>query len=72
MAGKAKRARYTLEFKLKAVRLVKAGQSMAAVAETLGVLLSTNAFGVYRPVLSRPTGNQRGSIVIKTSSLRTT
>ncbi|XHO07975.1 hypothetical protein ACEQUB_p01222 (plasmid) [Ralstonia syzygii] len=37
MASKAKRARYTLEFKLEAVRLVKAGQSMAAVGATLGV-----------------------------------
>ena len=32
MTRKAKRAQYTLEFKLEAVRLVKAGQSMAAVA----------------------------------------
>jgi transposase len=37
MTGKAKRAQYTLEFKLEAVRLVKNGQSMAAVAATLGV-----------------------------------
>ena len=29
---KATRARYTLEFKLEAVRLVKAGQSMSATA----------------------------------------
>jgi transposase len=29
------RARYTLEFKLEAVRLVKAGQSMAATAKVL-------------------------------------
>jgi transposase-like protein len=38
MPGKAKRAQYALEFKLEAVRLVKAGQSMAAVAATLGVV----------------------------------
>jgi transposase len=31
------RASYTLEFKLEAVRLVKAGQSVAAVGATLGV-----------------------------------
>lgn len=37
MTSKAKRARYTLEFKLEAVRLVEAGQSMAAVGATLGV-----------------------------------
>ena len=41
MTGKAKRAQYTLEFKLEAVRLVKAGQSMAAVAATLGVVEQT-------------------------------
>ncbi|WP_088506939.1 IS3 family transposase [Burkholderia ubonensis] len=35
--NKTKRARYTLEFKLEAVRLVKAGQSVAAVAATLDV-----------------------------------
>src|SRR3954447_12448641 len=41
MTGKAKRAQYTVEFKLEAVRLVKAGQSMAAVAATLGVVEQT-------------------------------
>ena len=41
MTSKAKRAQYTLEFKLEAVRLVKAGQSMAAVAATLGVVEQT-------------------------------
>ena len=35
--SKTKRARYTLEFKLEAVRLVKAGQSNAAAAAALGV-----------------------------------
>lgn len=35
--SKMTRVRYTLEFKLEAVRLVKAGQSVAAVAETLDV-----------------------------------
>ena len=35
--SKTMRARYTLEFKLEAVRLVKAGQSVAAVAATLDV-----------------------------------
>lgn len=37
MKSKAKRARYTLEFKQEAVRLVKSGQSIAAVAATLGL-----------------------------------
>jgi transposase len=41
MTGKAKRAQYTLEFKLEAARLVRAGQSMAAVAATLGVVEQT-------------------------------
>ena len=36
---KATRARYTLEFKLEAVRLAKAGQSVAATAK-MCVLLS--------------------------------
>ena len=35
------RARYTLEFKLEAVRLVKAGQSMATTAKVLGVVEQT-------------------------------
>ena len=41
MTSKAKRAQYTLEFKMEAVRLVKAGQSMAAAAATLGVVEQT-------------------------------
>jgi transposase len=35
--SKTKRARYTLEFKLEAARLVKAGQSVTKVAATLDV-----------------------------------
>ena len=35
------RAEYTLEFKLEAVRLVEAGQSIAAAARTLGVVDQT-------------------------------
>ena len=41
MTGKAKRAQYTLEFKQEVVRLVKAGQSKAAVAATLGLVAQT-------------------------------
>ncbi|SDI55238.1 Transposase InsO and inactivated derivatives [Paraburkholderia steynii] len=41
MTSKAKRAQYTLEFKLEAVRLVEAGQSMATVAATLSVVEQT-------------------------------
>ena len=35
------RARYTLEFKLEAVRLVKAGQSCATTAKVLGIVEQT-------------------------------
>ena len=38
---KATRARYTLEFKQEAVRLVEAGQSQASVAKTLGIVEQT-------------------------------
>ena len=38
---KTKRARYTLEFKQEAVRLVEGGQSQAAVAKTLGIVEQT-------------------------------
>jgi transposase len=39
--SKTKRARYTLEFKLEAVRLVQGGQSIAAVAKVLGIAEQT-------------------------------
>jgi transposase len=39
--GKRPRAQYTLEFKLEALRLIGAGQSMAEVAVTLGVAVTT-------------------------------
>lgn len=35
--SKSKRAQYTLEFKIEAVRLVRAGQSVGAVSQVLGV-----------------------------------
>ena len=38
---KATRARYTLEFKQEAVRLVESGQSVAAAARTLDVVEQT-------------------------------
>lgn len=38
---KTTRARYTLEFKQEAVRLVESGQSIAAAARTLGVVDQT-------------------------------
>ena len=38
---KSKRARYTLEFKQEAVRLVESGQRQTAVARSLGVVEQT-------------------------------
>ena len=38
---KTTRARYTLEFKQEAVRLVEGGQSIAAAARTFGVVEQT-------------------------------
>lgn len=38
---KTTRARYTLEFKLEAVRLVKGGQSLSATAKILGIAEQT-------------------------------
>ena len=38
---KAARARYTLEFKQEAVRLVESGQSIAAAARTFGLVEQT-------------------------------
>jgi len=38
---KTTRARYTLEYKLEAVRLVKGGQSMSATAKSLGIAEQT-------------------------------
>ena len=35
--AKLSRARYTLEFKLEAVRMVKGGQSLAAVSKILNI-----------------------------------
>ena len=40
---KAKRGRYTLEFKQEAARLVESGQSQAAAARSLGVVEQTLA-----------------------------
>lgn len=38
---KATRAKYTLEFKLEAVRMVKGGQSLTAVSKILGIAEQT-------------------------------
>jgi transposase len=39
--GKLSRARYTLEYKLEAIRMVKGGQSLAAVSRILGIAEQT-------------------------------
>lgn len=39
--SKGKRVQYTLEFKIEAVRLVRGGQSVAAVSQVLGVAAQT-------------------------------
>jgi transposase len=41
MTVKAKRAQYTLEIKLEAVRVAKNGQSLATVSATLGAMQQT-------------------------------
>lgn len=38
---KAKRAKYTLEFKQEAIRLVESGESLASASRTLGVVEQT-------------------------------
>lgn len=38
--SQSKRARYTFEFKVEAVRLVQSGRSIAAVSRALGIPLS--------------------------------
>ena len=59
--SKGKRAQYTLEFKIEAVRLVRAGQSVAAVSATLGVAGQTlhnwvkaEAGGLLKGTAARP------------------
>ena len=39
---KAKRARYTLEFKLEAIRMVESGETIAAAGRKLGMVRDAN------------------------------
>ena len=57
---KTTRARYTLEFKQEAVRLVESGQSLAAAARTLGVVDQTLFNWVKAHREGRLTGAQGG------------
>ena len=43
--GRGKRAAYTLEFKLEAVRLVQGGQAKVVTAKVLGIPVATLATG---------------------------
>ena len=54
---KTTRARYTLEFKREAVRLVEAGQSIAAAARTLGVVEQT----LFNWVKAKKLGKLKGA-----------
>ena len=51
------RVRYTLEFKQEAVRLVESGQTMAAVARSLGVAQQT----LYNWVKAHRAGRLKGA-----------
>jgi transposase len=56
MVDKQVRGRYTLEYKLEAVRQVKAGQSIAVVAKVLGIPSSSVANWVRLDARSDLTG----------------
>ena len=58
---KAKRGRYTLEFKQEAVRLVESGQTMAAAARSLGVVEQTlgNWIKLHRAGTLKGTGGKQ-------------
>ena len=57
MSGKQVRAQYTQEFKLEAVRQVKAGQSISVVAKVLGIPKAS--LGNW--VRQEPSGNVSGA-----------
>jgi transposase len=59
---KGNRARYTLEYKQEAVRLVEGGQSIAAVARTLGVADQTLFNWVKAQRQGRLTGAERKAV----------
>ena len=67
--AKSKRAQYTLEFKIEAVRLVRGGQSVAAVSATLGVASQTlhnwvqnEARGLLKGTAARPVSPEQMEI----------
>ena len=67
--SKGKRAQYTLEFKIEAVRLVRAGQSVGAVSQVLGVAAQTlhnwvkaKARGLLKGTAARPVSPEQMEI----------
>lgn len=62
--AKGTRARYTLEFKQEAVRLVESGQSVAAVARSLGIVEQT----LFNWVKASRQGKLQGAETRKTVS----
>lgn len=67
--SKSKRARYTLEFKIEAVRLVRGGQSIAAVSQVLEVASQTlhnwvkaEAGGLLKGTAARPVSAEQMEI----------
>jgi transposase len=67
--SKGKRAQYTLEFKIEAVRLVRAGQSVGAVSQVLGVAaqtlhnwVKTEARGLLKGTAVRPVSPEQMEI----------
>jgi transposase len=53
---KTTRARYTLEFKQEAVRLVKGGQAVPVTAKLLGVPVQTLGNGIHLSEKGQPKG----------------
>ena len=67
--SKSKRAQYTLEFKIEAVRLVRGGQSVGAVSQVLGVATQTlhnwvkaEARGLLKGTAARPVNPEQMEI----------
>src|SRR6218665_772306 len=62
---KTVRARYTLEFKQEAVRLVHGGQSIAAAAKTLGVVEQTQFDWVTADPMGKPRGADSKAVSVE-------
>ena len=67
--SRSKRAQYTLEFKIEAVRLVRSGQSIGAVSQVLGVAAQTlhnwlkaDAGGLLKGTAAKPVSPEQMEI----------